>query len=211
MGTTDQALLAGMVVDPDEQNEWFEVPAHIRIRERLAGKRTPTYRKRLQKLFLDRIGFTGTQVGMTTAQRYRVSSLLAFHTPGEVHHGDCVGADADFDALCHTVSKIQYGDFVIHLHPWNGPDSKRAHCERHTPGQGLARHTTILHHPAPPLDRNRVIVNAVQGMIATPKESLEEIRSGTWATIRYALQTRRWLWVIYPTGAVAVVPGLVPE
>lgn len=142
---------------------------------------------------------------MSTLQRQLVQMMLEFHTPSEVRHGDCIGADADFDMIC--LQSLAHADLTVHIHPWNDSDSKRAYCHLvKTP-----RPQTIVHAPAPPLDRNRVIVDAVQGMIATPKEELEEIRSGTWATIRYTISIRRWLWVIFPTGRVSVVPGLVPE
>lgn len=43
-------------------------------------------------------------------------------------------------------------------------------------------------HPAgdDPLARNRRIVAAVDVLIAAPETDREELRSGTWATIRYA-------------------------
>lgn len=40
-----------------------------------------------------RLGFTGTRRGMTDAQKTRVAQESAPFA--EVHHGDCVGADAD--------------------------------------------------------------------------------------------------------------------
>jgi predicted Rossmann fold nucleotide-binding protein DprA/Smf involved in DNA uptake len=48
--------------------------------------------------------------------------------------------------------------------------------------------TTV--HPAgrDPLARNRRIVAECDLLIAAPRENLEEQRSGTWATIRYARQ-----------------------
>ena len=43
----------------------------------------------------------------------------------------------------------------------------------------------------PPLVRNRNIVRAVDIMIAAPATDKEELRSGTWATVRYCRQARK--------------------
>lgn len=116
-----------------------------------------------------RLGFTGTQRGMTDQQKARVDLLLAeyAHDAVEVHHGDCVGADEEF----HDLADNQSLDIVIHP-PDN--DSKRAFC---TGG--------IDWEPKPYMDRNRDIVNETTVLIACPNGA-ERMRSGTWATIRYA-------------------------
>jgi hypothetical protein len=46
----------------------------------------------------------------------------------------------------------------------------------------------VVTHPAgrEPLKRNREIVNIVNLLIAAPETDREELRSGTWATVRYA-------------------------
>jgi hypothetical protein len=48
------------------------------------------------------------------------------------------------------------------------------------------------------MSRNRDIVDASEVMIATPKTKEEELRSGTWATVRYAKRKRVLVRVIYP-------------
>jgi hypothetical protein len=53
------------------------------------------------------IGFTGTRHGMTPAQRHAVSQLIAELAAGAAftaHHGDCVGADAEFHDLCRSTA-----------------------------------------------------------------------------------------------------------
>ena len=37
-------------------------------------------------------------------------------------------------------------------------------------------------------------------LIATPKEKEEQLRSGTWATIRYAKKTKKIVFLVYPDG-----------
>jgi len=55
--------------------------------------------------------------------------------------------------------------------------------------------------PKEPLARNRDIVNMSDILIAAPGEKAEVLRSGTWATIRYARKMSRKLLVIYPKGS----------
>ena len=50
----------------------------------------------------------------------------------------------------------------------------------------LYRESVIAHPTGPdPLVRNREIVAACDVLIAAPSEDKEQIRSGTWATVRY--------------------------
>lgn len=131
-----------------------------------------------------KIGFTGTQRGMTQHQKDMVEIILTFHKCSggidEAHHGDCIGADDQFNTIA--------GDYYIRrvAHPSN-IDGKRA----------WGTYEVVL--PAKsPLNRNHDIVDAVDIMIATPKEHTEILRSGTWSTIRYCRKVGRIVHVIYP-------------
>jgi len=56
--------------------------------------------------------------------------------------------------------------------------------------------------PAEPyLLRNHRIVDAVARMVACPKGE-EELRSGTWATVRYARKCGKPVTIIWPDGVV---------
>jgi hypothetical protein len=129
------------------------------------------------------IGFSGTQRGMTEAQKATVSRLLAA-APGvtSAHHGDCIGADAQFHELA-----LAYAPVIIHP-PTN--DAKRAFC-----------HGAVVLPAEGYIARNHAIVDACQVVIATPKEADEVVRSGTWATIRYARQQGKLVLVIRPDGS----------
>ena len=48
-----------------------------------------------------------------------------------------------------------------------------------------------------------VVAEGVNGLIAAPGGFVEERRSGTWATIRYARQAGRRIWVVKPDGSVS--------
>lgn len=130
------------------------------------------------------IGFTGTQQGMTEKQKAKVRLILSnnFWPEQEFHHGDCLGADAE---AVNIASEIGY---MIACHP---PlfEGKRA----------FTRFDTIYDAKSY-LERNHDIVDAVGLMIATPKETTEVLRSGTWATIRYAQKIGRNIGIIFPDG-----------
>ena len=131
------------------------------------------------------VGFTGTRQGMTAAQRITVKEILMKEQPSMARHGDCIGADAEFHKICLDI-------FVrVLLHPCNLV-AQRAFCKG-----ALTEYPT-----KPPLDRNRDIVNNSDFMIATPGEYNEVLRSGTWATIRYANSARKRLYLITPDGKI---------
>lgn len=137
------------------------------------------------------IGFTGTQEGMTLEQKNAVSDILRIVSPSHAHHGDCIGADKDFHDLCRSIRSI----YVIG-HPGvdkYGRSPKRAHCV-----------TDENEAELPYLERNAVIVNKSQLVIATPKGYEEELRSGTWSTIRRARRFNRTVFIIYPDGSRSV-------
>lgn len=136
------------------------------------------------------VGFTGTQRGMTAAQRETLADMLE-NTPDIEHalHGDCVGADAEF----HDLVRTHAAQAKITTLP-SDVYHKRAYCE--------ADHVM---RPAPPLVRNAAIVAIVQLLYACPKGTKEERRSGTWATVRYAMRAAVPVVVIWPNGDAAMV------
>lgn len=133
-----------------------------------------------------RIGFTGTQRGMTRAQMSEVhtsmASLAYGHFHKEFHHGDCIGADAEAAAIAKELG------FWIVSHP--PVDQKK---------QAFFPSDCVLP-PAEYLVRNHHIVDAVEFLIATPGEYLEQLRSGTWTTIRYARKKKKDRRIIFPDG-----------
>ncbi len=134
------------------------------------------------------IGFTGTQKGMTPEQYRYVWQFLNGLDPDVerwYHHGDCIGADHDFHRLVRRLPHYLAG---VHLHP---PviDTKRAFCDY-----------DAIENPLPYIERNHNIVDASKLLIATPGEAHEVQRSGTWATIRYAMKTNTKRLVVDPDG-----------
>lgn len=125
---------------------------------------------------------------MTEAQWRALWPLLLARSPGDFHEGDCIGSDAQ------AAHAARAAGFRIIGHPPTN-NSKRAYFP--------ADETKFAHDY---LTRNRLIVGACKELIATPGEMTEQLRSGTWSTVRYA---RRGGWpvvVILPDGSMQV-PG----
>lgn len=129
-----------------------------------------------------KVGFTGNRDGMTEEQRKTVKHLLSIR-PVELHHGDCIGCDA----FAHTIAT----DLRIPIigHP---PD---------LPGQRMFLHYAEEREEKPYLERNHDIVDETNILIACPnKAEANAMRSGTWATVRYARKVGKPIIVVYPSG-----------
>lgn len=126
---------------------------------------------------------------MTDQQWRKFLDVFAGFTPEWLHHGDCVGADAQAHAAA------AYGSVRIHLHPADFT-TKRAWCTG----------AELMAGPAPPLVRNRVMVDVSEALIATPRLMVEELRSGTWATVRYARKCRVPVHIVWPDGTYIAPP-----
>jgi hypothetical protein len=114
-----------------------------------------------------KIGFTGTKEALTQYQKDTLTELIKELSPTEAHHGDCIGADSFFDSVCKDLGIKRV------IHPPE-VDRYRAFCD----GEEILPEKAYL-------KRNHDIVDAVDMMLATPKDS-EVLRSGTWATVRYS-------------------------
>ena len=112
------------------------------------------------------VGFTGTRTGMSEEQRDQFCLMLAcFRSKNmNVFH---YGAHADVELKADVeAATIAGGEMGFELEP---------HC--------ASRGGELV--------RNRDIVAAVDVLIAAPLVDKEELRSGTWATIRYARAARK--------------------
>lgn len=138
------------------------------------------------------LGFTGTSRGMSDRQKLTVRALFQEHLT-ELHHGWCIGADAEAHALAKEVCANIVG------HP---PSDTTRMAD--LPVRDFARIYPSYRY----LTRNRHIVrDGIDGLIATPKTFIQPaslIGEGTWTTIGYARQARRDIWIVYPDGTVQV-------
>ena len=129
------------------------------------------------------VGFTGTQRGISPERLDELRNLLAhlrergFDT---LHHGDCVGADAQ----AHEAA-LKLG-YRIWLHP-PMDDKKRAHCTD-------AHFTSELRTYRA---RNHKIVRYTAILIAAPRGSEKsQPYSGTWMTVRMARKAGKEIFFI---------------
>lgn len=133
------------------------------------------------------VGFTGTRAGMTPEQkaqlRTRLAEIKAEHPNATFHHGQAVGADEE---AAQIASDLGY-HVVAH------PSVLQAQTSSRTDLNAESRA------PKAPLVRNRDIVSESDVVLATPRTPREELRSGTWATIRHAGKTGVPVERIYPS------------
>lgn len=129
-----------------------------------------------------KIGFTGTKQGMTNRQKRALRNLMQrFYRGCEFHHGDCVGADEQ----AHKIADKHNDSWTVQ-HP---PDNNKARA---------FTETNEKRKPFPYLQRNHHIVTASEILIAAPRTLEEELRSGTWATVRYARKKGRPVIILDP-------------
>ncbi len=143
--------------------------------------------------------FTGTLRGTTTPQFESLREVISRRTRSGIQacHGLALGADKDFHQICREFSVPLFG-FPSTLR------SKQAI---------LPISDFIQVFPEKyPLDRNRDMIDfAVLSsgsdslLIACPKGESEEVRSGTWTTVRYARASSITIVFIWPSdGAVEI-------
>lgn len=132
------------------------------------------------------IGFTGTRDELTGPQMDTLHKALTYYRrfASVMHNGDCVGADAYAGLYWQALE----GKLWIHPPQFN---NKRAYLK-----------AAITSEPKPYLRRNMKIVLASDVVLACPKEETEELRSGTWATARYAKDAGKELYIVTPSGQV---------
>lgn len=129
------------------------------------------------------IGFTGTRDGLTKTQCTKIINFLNQYKDHKicVFHGDCIGADTDFHKLCEEFRSNNIDvNFVITIVP---PDNNSM--------RGFNNGDPTLK-PKPYLERNKDIVRNSDILIGCPRDlKKEELRSGTWSTIRFARKTNK--------------------
>lgn len=139
------------------------------------------------------IGFTGTRDGMSEAQ-YRWTKRI-FHqcltmTENTLHHGCCVGADSQ----AHTIACLIRSDGMI-------PIAIIGHPPTYTKWRAHLQGIDCERKPKLYLERNHNIVDECDLLIACPKGP-EILKSGTWATVRYARRSGKPITIIWRNGAI---------
>ena len=146
------------------------------------------------------LGFTGTREPISDAQR---KWLWRLFYPDEgrceidiLHHGACENADT----FAHHYALGQVKEIVIH--PPEDPKHVDLSCFVTT----STRTRIVVLPPRPYLKRNEDIVDASSKLVALPKTHFEELRSGTWSTVRYARAHDKPGMIVWPDGRVEEWP-----
>jgi hypothetical protein len=127
---------------------------------------------------------------MTDEQWDQVIEILLNLNYEEVHFGDCIGADADFFVILYGLREETKRPCVIHSHPSN------------IKGTQAKSKSDIIYPEKPPIERDKIIANRSDILIACTKGFEEEIRSGTWTTVRYARKIGIKILIVWPNGSV---------
>jgi len=136
------------------------------------------------------VGFTGTRFGANEVQLDVMRRVLGELVRGSraderftAHHGDCVGADAQFHALARELG------WSVLIHP-PVDDSERARCI------GDETREPLTH-----MKRNKAIVTEAAFMLAVSYDMTEQEYGGTWKTIRMARKAQKPLVIVFPDGS----------
>ena len=138
------------------------------------------------------IGFTGTRHGMTDAQMSAVTRLIgdcvaqwaSTIAPMTAHHGDCIGADAQFHGFCERRGFNIVGHLPV-------DEAYRAFCR-----------FDVTREPKKHMQRNAQIVRAADVMIAAPFSQEEQSFGGTWRTVQMTRKAGKPLALVLPDGTV---------
>jgi hypothetical protein len=137
------------------------------------------------------LAFTGTQRGMTKAQMETLHAELAmwaddFELTGV--HGVCIGADEQFNDLVRSLGGETWG---FPGHDRHGKSPFRSNCT-----------VDRLEKSRPYLERNKMIVNRGMFLLAAPRQDGEQLRSGTWSTVRFAQRKGVEVQLFLPDGRI---------
>lgn len=132
------------------------------------------------------VGFTGTRKGMSQKQKKVVQELLVELGATELHHGDCVGADSDAHDIARSLGLVLCGHppTVVQLRAFKDCD--------------------MLSRAKPYLERDRIIVDETELLIATPAEYTrpDKPRGGTWYTLTYGEKRNKPVIIVYRDGRI---------
>ena len=130
-----------------------------------------------QKTSGKKVGFTGTHKGAGEPQLKELEAKLkALKEDGfdEFHHGWCIGADEQAAKIAKALG------FRVVAHPGLAKDPKNMLYRSEWNGNDEIREAKQF------IDRDHDIVDETHVMLATPLQREEQVRSGTWTTVRYA-------------------------
>ncbi len=135
------------------------------------------------------VGFTGSRAGVNQIQTILISRIFVqlYGLGAELHQGVCIGADA------YAARKAKYIGYKVVGHPATTTrflsTSTLMICDEVRPAKE-------------PIDRNHDIVDESVVLVGAPGTMEEVLRSGTWATIRYARKKGKRIYLVLPNGTI---------
>lgn len=127
-----------------------------------------------------KVGITGTRSGMTQVQTEQVTLLLAELKGTQLHHGDCVGADAEVAELARELG------YRIVCHP-----PEKSDLRAWVPADEMRE-------PFSYFRRNRNIVDECDILLVVPYQNTVQSEGGTWYTYSYAEKKKVQTQIIWP-------------
>lgn len=129
-----------------------------------------------------RIGVTGTRSGMNERQLRAVLEFMGGFDPAEteLHHGDCVGADAEVAEMANMLGMRTV------CHPPEKDDLRAWHVSDET------------RKPLSYFARNRNIVDETELLLVVPYQDQHQTNGGTWYTHDYAKKKGKAVEVFLP-------------
>lgn len=126
-----------------------------------------------------KIGITGTREGMNELQFQKLIEYLETDELLEIHHGDCVGVDAEV-----AVYAKMLGHRIVCHPPSNEKLRAFTDYDECRPAYGY-------------LQRDRNIVDSVDMLLVIPLTNVKKRGSGTWYTHDYAVQQNLPTEILY--------------
>lgn len=153
------------------------------------------------------LSLTATRAGLSLAQRATLPGLFAT-LPAILVHGGAVGGDEEVDAFLAPLfardreARRRSPDAIfpafIPIEVY--PEHRRG--REHWIYVAPFRELRAVSWPDEPLARNRTIVRRGDRLLAFPATEEEELRSGTWMTVRFARKLGRPVTIVTPSGKV---------
>lgn len=141
------------------------------------------------------LGVTGSKRGPVSVEQAEAAHAILTHLDvNTVHHGDCEGVDA----WAHDLAWA-YGKNVV-IHPPLNPAFRARRGFK--PGTTIPQSRCVILPEKRYLDRNWDIADKCARLLTLPAEMEEQLRSGTWATVRHARRLRKVILIVYPDGTV---------
>lgn len=133
------------------------------------------------------VGFTGTRQGPTPRQHDAMRWFLAGMPMERFVHGAAPGCDT----FAHNIVRRAHREILIELHPSTSRSSVLAYPEGNCE----------IWPEMPPLERNKMIVSRVHGLVAVPATDAEG-NTGTWATVREGRKLGLPIYLMMQNGRV---------